>query len=615
MSHFPLYWRHPIPEVILLLKTKNHALSKTLLLLFLSSICLGLMCLYFCTGTYGLALFRWYFTQPLVIVLNILPLIALALVLLALTNRAWLAFLLEAAVFLFFSWAQHWKLLARGDPIYAEDLLIFGEAVQMAGEYVRITWQVVLSAVIVLALTVMLFFLARDRIRRPLSRLSLTAAVTALSLLVFTYYYDRNVSYYAMTVWPELNQWFDANNYISRGGIYSFLRTIPDAIPTPPEGYDEAAAEALLASYPSDDIPAGEQVSIVVTQLEAFADLSAVTDRITGVDPYADYHAILSESYHGQLLPNVFAGGTIDTERCVLTGFSALENFRRPSWSYARYFADQGYTVEGAHAGYEAFYNRLNVNENLGIPGYRFIEGYYDSMVDGVPMDNIFLPDVTANVLSALEEGPVFSFNVTYQNHGPYSSSYRFFTEEYIPQGQLSDSDYYIANNYLSGAEDTASHMKAMVDAFRTIDEPVILVFYGDHKPWLGEQSVTYEALGIDIASQDADSFCNYYATDYLIWANDAAKEVLGNDFVGEGPTISPCFLMNVLFDQCGWEGPGYTKFTDEVMAATPLLHTSKHYLTDGVLTETLSSSQQTLVQNMTCIQYYLAQDAGGVHP
>ena len=418
-----------------------------------------------------------------------------------------------------------------------------------------------------------------------------------------------------MKVWPEINQWFDTNNYISRGNVYSFLRTIPDALPTPPEGYDAGTARSTLEGYPSDDIPEEKQVSIVVTQLEAFADLSRETDRITGADPYAEYHAILAESYHGQLLPNVFAGGTIDTERSVLTGFSVPENFRRPSWSYARYFADQGYTVEGAHAGYEAFYNRVNVNENLGIPGYRFIENHYQSFMKGIPYDDVFLPDVTDHVLAALEQGPVFSFNVTYQNHGPYSDTEARFEEVYVPQDDLSSSDWHIVNNYLWGVQDTARRMQQMLDRFRDIEEPVVLVFFGDHKPWLGEQSVTYQALGIDITSGTDESFRSYYATDYLIWANDAAKAVLGHDLVGTGPEISPCFLMNVLFEQCGWEGPGYQKLTDEVMAQTAVLHTSGQYQSGSGLTDTLTAPQQTAVDRMTQVQYYLAMDAGGEHP
>ena len=230
-------------------------------------------------------------------------------------------------------------------------------------------------------------------------------------------------------------------------------------------------------------------------------------------------------------------------------------------------------------------------------------------------MDNVFLPDITAHALAAMESGPVFSFNVTYQNHGPYSTGYANFSDIYVPQGDLSDSDFHIANNYLRGVQDTAQQMQTMLDAFRTMEEPVLLVFFGDHKPWLGEQSVTYGTLGIDIASDTDAAFYSYYATDYLIWANDAAKEALGADFTGTGPDISPCFLMNVLFDRCGWEGPGYTKLTDSILAATPLLHASGRFLPDGVLTDTLPADRQALVEQMQKVQYYLTQDANGIHP
>ena len=589
-------------------------LALTLLLYAVGCICLGFVSLYFSAGDHGLDLFTWYLTQPKVLVLNLLPFILLGLLLLALADRAWLAFLLNAALCLFFSWAQYWKLMSRSDPIYAGDLLIVSEAVQMAGQYIQITWQIALSGFLALMGTAVLFF-CRGRIRSWIPRTAIATSVIVLAAWLYPCCYTDSATYNSMAVWPEINKWFETNCYISRGGIYPFIHSIPDALPTPPEGYDKAQAAALLAARPSDDIPEEKKVSIVITQLEAFGDLSKLTDQITGADPYAEYHAIEEESYHGRLIPNVFAGGTIDTERCVLTGFWALEDFRRPSWSYARYFADQGYTVEGAHAGYEAFYNRLNVNENLGIPDYRFIEGYYDAFVTNVPWDNVFLPDVTSNVLAKLENGPVFSFNVSYQNHGPYANDRVWFAEDFVPQNDLSSSDYHIVNNYLDGIQDTGRHLLTMVNAFRTIDEPVILIFFGDHNPWLGEQSVTYDALGIDIRGGTDDSFRNYYATDYLIWANDAAKAMLEKDFTGTGPEISPCFLMNVLFDLCGWEGPGYQKLTDEVMAQIPVLHTTGRYLTGSTLTDTLTQTQQALVDQMTFVQYYLAQDAGGKHP
>ena len=107
----------------------------------------------------------------------------------------------------------------------------------------------------------------------------------------------------------------------------------------------------------------------------------------------------------------------------------------------------------------------------------------------------------------------------------------------------------------------------------------------------------------------------DHIVNNYLFWANDAAKEALGADFTGTGPDISPCFLMNVLFELCGWDGPGYTKLTDALLEAVPMLHTSGRYLSDGSITDTLPADRRELVEQMQCVQYYLTQDAGGIHP
>ena len=593
------------------------SLPLTLAVLTLASVCLGIMGLYFSAGDYGLRLFSYYFTQPTVVVLNVLPYVLICLFVYFLCSRAWIAFLTGGAACLLYSWAEYWKLMARNDPVFAEDLTIVSEALQMSGNYIQFTWQIILSAVLVVLGTLFLFFACRGRIRRPAFRAVWAAALVALCCWLYPNVYTSKTVYNSITVWPKINQWFETNKYISRGGIYPFLYSIQTAVPTAPDGYDEAEAAAILAEYETDNIPEEQKVSVICVMYEAFSDLSAYTDRITGADPYESFHALQEESYHGTLVTNIFAGGTIDTERCVLTGFSELTNFRRTSWSYARYFADQGYTINGAHAGYEAFYNRKNVNENLGITDYRFIEGYYEDLFGAIPMDDQLLPDIVDYCKRQMADGPVFSFNVTYQNHGPYETGSCYATQEYVPQGDLSDTDYNIINNYLSGVNRTADQMLAMADSFRDYDEPVVLVFFGDHKPWLGEQSSTYHALGIDIGSQTDESFYNYYSTEYVIWANEAAQEALGNDFTGVGPTVSPCYLMNVLFEQCGWEGPSYLKLSNEVRAELPIVHTTDRCQVDGVMVDEadLTAEDAQLLSRLKKAQFYLSQDSAGILP
>lgn len=586
----------------------------TLAVLLAAAQHLGMLSLQFAKGNYSDLMWQHYMDQPRLIVLNVAPFLMLALLLWALSGRAWLAFLLDGAICLIYSWANYWKLMARSDPVYGADLFNIKEAAQMSGQYITFTPEIIKSFCFVVLVTVVLFFFFRGRLPRISLRLGLSALLILCSVVSVKQIYLNSDLYDSFTTCPYHNPYKENTRFVSRGGLYPFIYSLQSIFPQPPEDYSEEAAEAILAEYEEDSIPEDQQVSVICVMLEAFSDLSQYTDCITGGDPYEAFHQLQAESYSGQLVTNIFAGGTIVTERNVLTGFSTVTNFQIPSWSYARYFADNGYALNGSHCGYMSFYSRNVVNQNLGFDNYYFFENHYEQFSEEIATDDIFLPEVARLCQEDMAKGtPVFSYNVTYQNHGPYSTDQldRFERYEYVPQGVLSTEGYFIVNNYLNGVADTSRQMLAMADTFRESEEPVILVFFGDHKPWLGDQGSIYPELGIDLESELDQSFYNRYNTEYLIWANDSAKAALGSSFQGTGPTISPCFLMNVLFDLCDWEGPAYKKLTDQVMAQLPVITTNGRYMeTDTLIDEeSLSDTAAKLLSDMDIARFYLTRD------
>ena len=134
----------------------------------------------------------------------------------------------------------------------------------------------------------------------------------------------------------------------------------------------------------------------------------------------------------------------------------------------------------------------------------------------------------------------------------------------------------------------------------------MVIVLFGDHKPWLGDGNSVYETLGINLDFSTEEGFYHYYATRYLIWANDAAKDVLGNNFTGEGPDLGPYFLMNQVFRLCGWEGPAFVQATQQVMDRVPVHNTPTGlYVEQGVLTGSLTPEGQALVDDYNTMQYY----------
>ena len=575
---------------------------------------LGLASLLLATGGFSArVLLPDYLSHPVLLLLNLLPPLVLAALLYAATGRAWLASLLTALPVLGLSVGNYYKLAFRDDPVIASDLLILGEAGKMAGQYQLFFSRKVAAGLLCAAVCVVLpALLARGR-PRGRARAALAAAGLACAAALAPVYgsdgiYERNANT------GHINQWSSTQQYISRGLLYPFLHSVKDALPDPPAGYSERAARELLAQYEDKDIPEGKKVNVVGLMLEAFADFSGFEGIEFAQDIYARYHALEAESYTGSLLTNIFAGGTVDTERAFLTGMGPKDvNYRSNTSSYVWYLKDQGYQTFGGHPCNNWFYNRMNVNGYLGFDEYRFSEDYYRPVFGASPTlnDYLFLPDLTNTVLERLKgDEPLFSFSVTYQGHGPYSTEISWWGEvdSFIGNHDLPPDQRLILANYLGSVQNTQMHLANLVDALRDTEEPVVLVVFGDHKPWLGNSNSVYGALGVDLFWEERSGFYNYWSTRYLIWANDAAKEAIGHDLVGTGPDISPCFLMNVLFEQLGWEGDAYMQAVDEIRREIPVIHVQGRRITaDGALLwdDELTPDQQELVRRFRCLEYY----------
>ena len=135
-----------------------------------------------------------------------------------------------------------------------------------------------------------------------------------------------------------------------------------------------------------------------------------------------------------------------------------------------------------------------------------------------------------------------------------------------------------------------------------------MVVVYGDHKPWLGNNGSVYAELGIPLDTSDASGLFGKYSTDYLLWGNAAALALLGEDaFSGEGETISPNFLMNLVFDRLDWQGNAWAQFTDSVRQKMPVITTIGRFAWQGrYLPESdLPQEAQDLLNRYRQVQYY----------
>lgn len=584
-----------------------------LFLVLASGICLGGLSLLFAYGSYSPNVFYSYFTHPLIFLLNVAPVVGLELLLWCLTGKSALSFFLAGFVTVGFSIGNYYKLLFRDDPLMFQDMRNIREALSItntASYDLTPDKRIVFGILCLIFGTVVLHFVARGVPGKK--RRFAAAAVLVLACVPASNAYASARVYDTLTAnYDYINRWAATQAYISKGFVYPFLHSISAGSAKPPEGYDEDEAAAMLAQYTDADIPAEKKVDLITIQLEAFADFSRFAN-VEGIDfekAYSTFHEIEAESVAGDLITNIFAGGTVDTERAFLTGYADLRDFRTDTNSHAWYLQQQGYTAEGSHPSYQWFYNRRNVNAYLGLPTYYYFENYYNE-VDSINLaaDRLLFPEILDLYRENRGEDPYFSFNVTYQGHGPYSTTENQWKGQTFTDGRYSTETTFIVDNYLASVQDTAQELRKFLDELQSEERPVAVVVYGDHMPWLGDGNSAYTELGVDLDTSTEQGYLNYYGTRYLVWANDAAKAAIGHDFTGEGETVSSCFLMNEVFALLGWEGSAWMQAGNDIRATLPVITSMGRYVEDGHLTDTLSPAGEAALRKFKFLEYYLCE-------
>ncbi|MBE7004115.1 MAG: LTA synthase family protein [Ruminococcaceae bacterium] len=589
------------------------------ILLILFSAANGLLALWLTAGAYPRfphdELFASYFGPPLLVTLNLLPPLLLMVLGWFLFARGWAAYLLSALPTLGMAVVNYIKLQLRGDPFLASDLRLIRTAAGFVGSYsLSDTMPIQAVALCTLALFLISIPVLPAASRKPRVRILGTLACCAAAVFLYTQVYlnadisngNRNTVFVAY-------DWSEAESSVTRGCWYPFILSFRRAVPSRPVGYRASEAEAMLSYYADSDIPPEKQVNVLGVMLEAFADLSdfqALAQLSEVREVYAPLHALEAQSVSGNLLTNIFAGGTVDTEWGFLTGYSQHDDFRTDVDSYVRYFSAQGYSTVYRHPGHGWYYNRENINRYLGFDESMFLESGFDELVspEVAPyhsdrqLFDFLLTDLDAHAQTGK---PLFSFSVSFQNHGPYGSEPGEACTVDISAGGWSAEACGILDNYLSGVSETIMELARFTQELERRDEPVVLVVFGDHKPWLGNNASVYEELGVDLDLSAKEGFYNYYATPYFIWANSAAKKQLGCAFVGDGGDCSPCFLMMKLFDLCSWEGPGFMKLARVLYTYTPLAHVRWAFLINGELTSKLSDETLAFFRSYRCAEYW----------
>ncbi len=589
-------------------KLKKRDFFIYLILIILLSALILVMSFYFTGKVFDFDLFKNYFKYSRLVLLNYMPIFILFLLVWIISNRLWLGFSITSLLVLIGGIANRSKLTYRDDPLEMFDFKLIGEAGMMAEQYkLPINTSMLIMITFCLIVGFILYRYFNERMSGK-TRLSMGLVIIFLSFFSFKNIY-LSEEIYANIGHPEpANRWIESHRIQVRGSLYPFIHSSKELFKKAPEGYDPKIAEDSLREYEYKDIDPNKKVHIIAVMLEAYNDFSKFDNLGIDSDVYKNFHQLKEEGIGGELVTDIFAGGTIATERSFLTGYMDHPEYKENTNSFVWYLNEQGYRTEAMHPITGSFYNRRNINELLGFQNFDYLENKYEEVTNkdlGYLTDEEFFPYIYQGYKESVKESrPYFNLTVTYQNHGPYSDE-RYYDNLFQAKEEYDQGLYNIFNNYLYGIKETDKALKEFVDGFRQEDEPVVLVFFGDHNPWLGEGNSVYEMLGIDLDIGKEEGFKNYYSTPYLIWGNEKAKDLLGKDLNHPGEDISSKYLMVKLFEELGYEGNEYMQYSRDLYRQIPVQN-KNYYKEEGIYTKEVSDQFKEKLNKDRYIQYYM---------
>ena len=573
--------------------------------------------------------------QPLILFLNWLPIALLTAAFAFAFRNVFFSSALVGFTAGAMSLINRVKLTVRGEPFVPRDISLIKEAADAAGSYdMSLPWfqigcLVVMTAVFIVLGVLLPLKKSEDapKMRGALVRvmgfvLCLAVLVGAVGLV-----YSSTDLYNSFETTEPYNL-SSVNNEL--GFVYYFCYHFSTYKIEKPEGFDRDEAASWETGYES--APDAADVNVVFVMNEAFSDIlnEDVFVFPEGENPMEVYNTLAEgeNAWAGHIVVPYFAGGTADTEFDVASGMqtnllnpaapslTAFRTVNRDLDSIFRIFGADGYTSCFMHPGQSWFYNRENVYDWFGADESFFVEDF-DAEYKGSWVTD---ESVLRELVSRFEEksaggGLDFTYAVTIQNHMSYTAEKYgdYVCPEVETTAELSPEIQTAVNVYAEGIRDANAMLEDLTEFYSEQSEPVLLVFFGDHLPYLGDNRQGYAELGLPAASVTGgeDPFAAYTAP-VLFWCNDAAAEALdfanaieALDLPADG-RISACYLGAVVLELTGrGEVSPWFAFLNEMRRELPVLHNGYYEGADGEITTEPTAEEAALVSRMRCWAYY----------
>lgn len=542
---------------------------------------------------------------PKILLLNVLVFYAFWGILFSLIGKTSIASCVTIIVSFLVGLANYYVMDFRIYPITALDFRALKTAFAVGGSYSYVpTYKVIIIGIVAIGLICINFVfkfkikhlnkLYKNILIRVIPAILCVCIITGITSLVCRKDVSKIIPKFYMSLF--LGHTSSQHN----GLVLSFLSTIQYTNVDKPDNYSKEKVEKILNDNKDDSVWKSSKIdnndsssktfntktksaNIVVIMNECFSDIGVLGTLKTNMDymPFTNHLMKGSKNtISGYYYSSVIAGSTANTEFEFLTGDTMaflppgsvpyqqylVNNTKSMAWD----LKEQGYTTIGTHPYVSYGWNRRNTYPYLGFDKVKFakdMSGLKD--IRCYTSDDSYYKYLENNVF--YNSHPFFSFNVTMQNHGGYTTAF----DNFKINVHMTNYNSQPTDNYLSLIKKSDEAFKDLIDYFKKQKEPTIVVMFGDHQPNDYVVDPIYYIANKDSQELKGKERFERYKVPVIMWAN--------YDIPEENKLLTSANYMGGMVTKlAGCKTSPYQNFLEKLRAKIPVICSQGFIGNDG---------------------------------
>lgn len=541
---------------------------------------------------------------------------------LAFTKKTWRAALVSYIIVFIMTIINELKVLFAGEPLYFSDINFLNKVGDLGGLIAgNVSFKFVLqfSAVagifmIILGLLTWVSYKFNMEIKNKKARVWIIIINIILLLLLFVP--SRYTKDFYWKIFYNIDEFVDFDSHTTNLGFYlkyGFINGMYgmhlNNIFVEPTGYDEGKLLAALEKNEEATKKFGKP-NIIVVFSESFWDIDKLDEIKFDKEVTGNFNKLKEKGKLVNVISPSYGGMSENVTFELVTGAS-MNYFSRsyiPIMSF--YTSDRSVMMPSLvrdlkENGYETditfskdYYNSKKAYTRIGFDSYQELiknEDYKNS--------DTYCTDILIDRLENKGDNPIFYVIATIEGHMPYAKDKYEKYDINITKSDLSEESNDTLLSYAQGLYNSDKELLRLYNYIESMDEPTILVFMGDHLPFMHTENRKNVINELEYFNTDNELENNYrlYNPQALILSN-YDEEIDIPDYIGVDN------LLSNIVNQLDVEVDDYYKWLYSKQDILPGINSVISFDKDGKLyyPEEITEEMKDVFETRRQMQYML---------